>query len=50
VIEQIKYFEAKYPGLDQMMIHWAEGMGPKEFKEQLTRFAREVMPAFARRG
>ena len=29
-----------------MMIHWAEGMGPKEFKEQLTWFAREVMPAF----
>jgi hypothetical protein len=28
------------------MIHWAEGMGPKEFREQLTWFAREVMPAF----
>ena len=24
---------------DQMMIHWAEGMGPKEFREQLTWFA-----------
>jgi hypothetical protein len=29
------------------MVHWAEGMPPKEFKEQLTRFALEVMPAFA---
>ena len=50
VIEGIKYFEAKYPGLDQMMIHWAEGMGPKEFKEQLAWFARDVMPAFRPRG
>ena len=47
-IEVIKEFEAKYPGLDQMMIHWAEGIPPKEFKEQLRRIAREVMPAFRR--
>jgi hypothetical protein len=33
-----------------MMIHWAEGMGPKEFKEQLSWFARDVMPAFTGRG
>jgi len=46
VIEQIREFEARYPGLDQMMIHWAEGMPPAEFKEQLRWFAREVMPAF----
>ena len=32
-----------------MMIHWAEGMGPKEFKEQIRWFAREVMPAFTKR-
>jgi len=49
VIEGIRHFEATYPGLDQMMIHWAEGMGPKEFKEQLSWFAREVMPAFTKR-
>jgi len=49
VIEGIRHFEQTYPGLDQMMIHWAEGMGPKEFKEQLTWFAREVMPAFIKR-
>jgi hypothetical protein len=27
------------------MIHWAEGLGPKEFIEQLRWFARDVMPA-----
>ena len=46
VIDGIKSIEAKYPGLEQFMIHWAEGIPPKEFKEQLRWFAREVMPAF----
>jgi len=46
VIEGIKSIEAKYPGLDHFMLHWAEGLGPKEFKEQLAWFARDVMPAF----
>src|SRR5262249_35133835 len=46
VIEGIRSIEAKYPGLEDFMIHWAEGLPPKEFKEQLRRFAREVMPAF----
>ncbi len=46
VIEAIKEFEAKYPGLDQMMIHWAEGLSPREFREQLRWFAKDVMPAF----
>jgi alkanesulfonate monooxygenase SsuD/methylene tetrahydromethanopterin reductase-like flavin-dependent oxidoreductase (luciferase family) len=50
VIEGIREFERRYPGLDQVMIHWAEGMPPKEFKEQLTWFARDVMPAFRSRG
>ena len=48
VIDGIKSIEAKYPGLEQFMIHWAEGIPPKEFKEQLRWFAREVMPAFGR--
>jgi alkanesulfonate monooxygenase SsuD/methylene tetrahydromethanopterin reductase-like flavin-dependent oxidoreductase (luciferase family) len=48
VIEGIKSIEAKYPGLDSFMIHWAEGLGPKEFKEQLRWFAKDVMPAFKR--
>jgi alkanesulfonate monooxygenase SsuD/methylene tetrahydromethanopterin reductase-like flavin-dependent oxidoreductase (luciferase family) len=48
VIEGIQSIEAKYPGLDQFMIHWAEGIPPGEFKEQLRWFARDVMPAFRR--
>jgi alkanesulfonate monooxygenase SsuD/methylene tetrahydromethanopterin reductase-like flavin-dependent oxidoreductase (luciferase family) len=48
VIDGIRSIEAKYPGLEHFMIHWAEGIPPKEFKEQLRWFAREVMPAFAR--
>ena len=46
VIDSIKSVEAKYPGLEHFMIHWAEGLGPKEFKEQLRWFAKDVMPAF----
>ncbi len=46
VIEGIKSIEAKYPGLEHFMIHWAEGIPPKEFKEQLRWFAKDVMPAF----
>jgi alkanesulfonate monooxygenase SsuD/methylene tetrahydromethanopterin reductase-like flavin-dependent oxidoreductase (luciferase family) len=45
-IEIIREFEARYPGLDQVMLHWCEGIPPREFKDQLRRFAREVMPAF----
>jgi hypothetical protein len=46
VIDGIKSIEAKYPGLENFMIHWAEGLSPKEFKEQLRWFAKDVMPAF----
>ena len=46
IVEGLREYQAKYPGLDQVVIHWAEGMPPAEFKEQLTAFAREVMPAF----
>ena len=48
VIDGIKSIEAKYPGLEDFMIHWAEGLPPDEFIEQLQWFAREVMPAFNR--
>jgi alkanesulfonate monooxygenase SsuD/methylene tetrahydromethanopterin reductase-like flavin-dependent oxidoreductase (luciferase family) len=46
VIDGIRSIEAKYPGLEDFMIHWAEGLSPEEFKEQLRWFARDVMPAF----
>src|SRR5712692_7087375 len=48
IIDGIKSIEAKYPGLEDFMIHWAEGLPPAEFIEQLRWFARDVMPAFNR--
>ncbi len=48
VIDGIRSIADKYPGLDSFMIHWAEGLGPKEFKEQLRWFAKDVMPALKR--
>ena len=48
VIDGIKSIEAKDPGLEDFMIHWAEGLSPREFTEQLQWFARDVMPAFNR--
>ena len=41
--------EAKYPGLEHIILHWAEGMPRSEFMEQLKRFAEGVMPAFRNR-
>jgi alkanesulfonate monooxygenase SsuD/methylene tetrahydromethanopterin reductase-like flavin-dependent oxidoreductase (luciferase family) len=49
IVDGIKSIEAKYPGLEHFMIHWAEGLSPKEFKEQLRWFAKDVMPAFKSR-
>jgi alkanesulfonate monooxygenase SsuD/methylene tetrahydromethanopterin reductase-like flavin-dependent oxidoreductase (luciferase family) len=46
IIAGLKAYEEAYPGMDQILIHWAEGMPPAEFKQQLRTFAREVMPAF----
>jgi alkanesulfonate monooxygenase SsuD/methylene tetrahydromethanopterin reductase-like flavin-dependent oxidoreductase (luciferase family) len=46
IVEGLREYQEAYPGLDQVLIHWAEGMPPAEFKEQLKTFAREVMPAF----
>jgi alkanesulfonate monooxygenase SsuD/methylene tetrahydromethanopterin reductase-like flavin-dependent oxidoreductase (luciferase family) len=46
IIADLKAYQEAYPGMDQILIHWAEGMPPAEFKEQLRTFAREVMPAF----
>ena len=33
VIDGIRSIADKYPGLEDFMIHWAEGLPPKEFKE-----------------
>ena len=46
IVADLKAYEAEYPGLDQVMIRWPEGMPVAEFREQLTLLAREVMPQF----
>jgi alkanesulfonate monooxygenase SsuD/methylene tetrahydromethanopterin reductase-like flavin-dependent oxidoreductase (luciferase family) len=46
LIAQLREIEAKYPGLEHVMFHWPEGMPLQEFKEQLRRLGKEVMPAF----
>ena len=45
-IEFLQDLEAKYPGLEHVILHWAEGMPSVEFIEQLKLFAAEVLPAF----
>jgi alkanesulfonate monooxygenase SsuD/methylene tetrahydromethanopterin reductase-like flavin-dependent oxidoreductase (luciferase family) len=45
----IREYEARYPGLEQLMLHWPEGVPAREFVEQLRWFARDVMPAFVER-
>ncbi len=46
VVAYLKSLEAKYPGLEHVMIAWALGTPRGLMIEQLTRFAKEVMPAF----
>ena len=46
VISRLRELEAEYPGLEQIVLHWPEGMPAAEWKIQLGLFAREVMPAF----
>ena len=46
IVETLKYFESKYPGLEDIVLQWPEGMPWPEFQEQLTIFAKEVMPNF----
>ena len=46
IVGYLKEVEARYPGLEHIMIAWALGTPRELMIEQLTRFAREVMPAF----
>ena len=46
LIAQLKEIEAKYPGLEHIMLQWPEGMPLRAFKEQVRTFAGEVMPVF----
>lgn len=45
-IEFLKGIEEKYPGLENIILHWPEGMPRGEYLSQLRIFAEEVMPAF----
>ena len=49
-VEFLKETEEKYPGLEQIVLQWPEGQPWSEFEDQLTRFAREVMPHFSPAG
>ena len=45
-ISYLQALETKYPGLEDIVFQWPEGMPWLEFKDQLSIFAREVMPVF----
>ena len=47
-VQFLREMESKYPALEHIVLHWAEGMPQREFMEQLKLFAKEVMPAFQR--
>jgi alkanesulfonate monooxygenase SsuD/methylene tetrahydromethanopterin reductase-like flavin-dependent oxidoreductase (luciferase family) len=46
IVAYLKNLERQYPGLDHVMLGWPIGTPRAMMIEQLTRFAREVMPAF----
>ena len=46
LIDRLRELESEYPGLEQIILHWPEGMSADEWKSQLRQFASEVMPAF----
>jgi alkanesulfonate monooxygenase SsuD/methylene tetrahydromethanopterin reductase-like flavin-dependent oxidoreductase (luciferase family) len=48
IVAYLKNLERQYPGLDHVMLGWPIGTPRAMMVEQLTRFAREVMPAFGK--
>ena len=46
VIARLKELEAEYPGLEQIVLHWPEGMSARDWIAQLRMFAHDVVPAF----
>jgi alkanesulfonate monooxygenase SsuD/methylene tetrahydromethanopterin reductase-like flavin-dependent oxidoreductase (luciferase family) len=46
IVAYLKEVEARYPGLDHIMIAWALSTPRDLMIQQLTQFAEEVMPAF----
>ena len=47
VKEHLQDMQEKYPGLEDVVLQWPEAMPWPEFKDQLSRFSKEVMPAFS---
>ncbi|PKB79431.1 MAG: hypothetical protein BZY88_13395 [SAR202 cluster bacterium Io17-Chloro-G9] len=45
-IDRLRDLEQRYPGLEDIILQWPEGMPWPEFREQLSLFAEGVMPAF----
>jgi len=45
----LRELEEKYPALEHVILHWAEGMPRAEFMEQLRLFADGVMGEFVGR-
>ena len=48
IIEHLKALEKRYPGLDRVSVSLSVGVPKAVCLEQLERFAKEVMPAFAK--
>jgi alkanesulfonate monooxygenase SsuD/methylene tetrahydromethanopterin reductase-like flavin-dependent oxidoreductase (luciferase family) len=48
IIDHLKGLEQRYPGLERVSVSLSVGVPKAVCLEQLERFAREVMPAFAR--
>jgi len=46
IIDYLKKVEEEYPGVERLNVGAVMGMSRKVFKDQLTMFAEEVMPAF----
>ncbi len=46
----LRELEQKYPGLEDLILQWPEGMPWPEFRDQLSAFAKDVMPAFITKG
>lgn len=47
IIEHLKKVEEQYPGIERINLGSVMGMPLQVFKDQLTKFAEEVMPAFS---
>ncbi|MBM3943591.1 MAG: LLM class flavin-dependent oxidoreductase [SAR202 cluster bacterium] len=49
IVARLRELERLYPGLEDIVFQWPEGMPWPEYRDQLTMLAQEVMPHFTRR-